>query len=88
MRTTINLEADVARAVDRYRREHGAGLSEALNELVRDGLRATHVDYVYAHPTRDMGALVDLANVADVLELLDETDHSTGERARGAARAS
>ncbi|MGL5818796.1 MAG: CopG family transcriptional regulator [Phycicoccus sp.] len=74
MRTTVNIETDVARAVEQYRRQHRVGLSEAVNQLVRDGIRATHDDYVYVHPTRDMGARVDLTNVAEVLELLDEVD--------------
>ena len=83
MRTTINLDDDVASEVARLRRERGLGLSEAVNELARAGLAAARTDYVYHHPTRDMGALVDLANVADVLELLDESD-----RSQGATRAS
>ena len=83
MRTTINLDDDVASEVARLRRERGLGLSEAVNELARAGLGAAHADYVYHHPTRDMGALVDLTNVADVLELLDESD-----RSQGATRAS
>ena len=83
MRTTINLEDDVASEVTRLRRERGLGLSEAVNALARAGMAAARTDYVYHHPTRDMGALVDLTNVADVLELLDETD-----RSEGATRAS
>ena len=82
MRTTINLEDDVASEVARLRRERGLGLSEAVNELARAGLAVAHTDYVYHHPTRDMGVLIDLANVADVLELLDDTDRSeSGTRA-------
>ena len=82
MRTTINLEDDVASEVAKLRRERGLGLSEAVNELARAGLAVARTDYVYQHPTRDLGALVDLTNVADVLELLDETDRSeSGARA-------
>ena len=83
MRTTINLEDDVASEVARLRRERGLGVSEAVNELARAGFAATRTDYEYQHPTRDMGALIDVANVADVLELLDESD-----RSEGATRAS
>jgi hypothetical protein len=81
MRTTINLDDDVASEVARLRRERGLGMSEAVNELARGGLAAARTDYVYQHPIRDMGALVDLSNVADVLELLDEADRSEGPRA-------
>ena len=76
MRTTINLDADVAHEVAELRREKGLGLSDAVNQLARAGARASRGDYVYRHPTRRMGALVDLSNVADVLELLDESDSS------------
>ena len=82
MRTTVSLDDDVAAEVARLRREQGIGLSEAVNELVRTGIAASRVDYVYRHPVHDMGALVDLSNVADVLELLDDSD-----RAEGTARA-
>jgi hypothetical protein len=78
MRTTVSLEDDVAAEVARLRRERGIGLSEALNELARAGVAASPVDYVYRHQVHDMGALVDLSNVADVLELLDEADRSEG----------
>jgi hypothetical protein len=83
MRTTVSLDDDVAAEVARLRRERGIGLSEALNELARAGVAASRVDYVYRHPVHDMGALVDLSNVADVLELLDDAD-----RSEGSARAS
>ena len=83
MRTTVSLDDDVAAEVGRLRRERGVGLSAALNELARAGIAASQVDYVYRHPVHDMRALIDLSNVADVLELLDESD-----RADGAARAS
>jgi Arc/MetJ family transcription regulator len=76
VRTTINLDDDVASEVAKLRRERGLGLSEAVNELVRAGLRSPTTDYTYQHPTRKMSALVDLSNVADVLELLDEVDRA------------
>jgi hypothetical protein len=81
MRTTVNLDDDVASGVAKLRRERGLGLSEAVNELARAGLAATRTDYVYHHPTRDMGARIDLTNVADVLELLDESDREGASRA-------
>ena len=79
----MNLDDDVAREVDRLRRERGLSLSAAINELVRTGMLATGVEYRYEHPSRSMGALVDLSNVAEVLDLLD---HS--ESAQGSPRAS
>lgn len=83
MRTTVNLDDDVAAQVARLRRERGVGFSAAVNELARAGFQATRPEFRYEHVTHDMGALVDLSNVADVLELLDEA-----ERPPGSARAS
>jgi len=74
MRTTINLEADVAAAVEKLRRERGLGLSEAVNELARSGMTRARVDYVYEHPSYDMGMKIDVANIAEVLELLDDEE--------------
>ena len=39
MRTTIILERDVVQAVRQLRRRRGVGLSEAVNALIRQGLR-------------------------------------------------
>jgi hypothetical protein len=83
MRTTVNLDDDVVSEVAKLRRERGIGLSEAVNELARAGFRSPPGEYVYHHPSHDMGALVDLSNIADVLELLDESDD-----AKGSVRAS
>ena len=74
MRTTINLDDDVASEVAKLRRERGLGVSEAVNELARAGLSARSAPYVYRQKTYDMGARVDLTNIAEVLELLDEAE--------------
>jgi len=39
VRTTVNLDDDVADAVIKLRRERGIGVSEAVNELARAGTR-------------------------------------------------
>lgn len=78
MRTTVNLDDDIASEVEKLRRERGLGLSEAVNELARAGLRREQVRYDYRHPVRDMGALVDIANIGDVLDLLDGADRPSG----------
>ncbi|MEJ7794262.1 MAG: CopG family transcriptional regulator [Nocardioides sp.] len=74
MRTTLNLDDDVAAEVARIRRDEGLGLSEALNRLARRGLAAPDATYEFRQETRDLGARIDVANIAEVLELLDETD--------------
>jgi Arc/MetJ family transcription regulator len=78
MRTTINLDDDVASEVAKLQRERGLGLSAAVNELARAGFRTARQEYHYEHLSHDMGALVDLSDVADVLDLLDEADRPTG----------
>jgi Arc/MetJ family transcription regulator len=78
MRTTINLDDDVASEVAKLQRERGLGLSAAVNELARAGFRTARQEYNYEHVSYDMGALVDLSDVADVLDLLDEADRPTG----------
>ena len=40
MRTTVEFDEDTARAIEALRREHGFGVSEAVNELIRRGLVA------------------------------------------------
>lgn len=76
MRTTIDLADDVAAAVEKARRERGIGLSEAVNDLVRAGLLPREQHVPIDPPSYNMGAKVDLANIGEVLELLDEEETS------------
>ena len=71
MRTTITLDADVAAAVDRLRRERGLGLSEAVNELVRAGLAAQRGGRRFRQRTARLCLRVDVTNVGEALEQLD-----------------
>jgi Arc/MetJ family transcription regulator len=71
MRTTVTLDDDVAAAVEQIRRERGLGLSAAVNELVRAGLRAPRRRPAFRHRTADLGLRVDVSNVAEALDLLD-----------------
>jgi hypothetical protein len=76
MRTTINLEPDVAAAVDRLRKTEGLGLSEALNQLARAGLARPPGRRVrFKQRSADMGAMIDVSNVAEVLELIEGPEH-------------
>jgi hypothetical protein len=73
MRTTVNVDEDVAAEVARLRREQGLGLSEALNVLARRGLAAGAAPRTrFRQESADLGARVDVTNVGDVLDLLDE----------------
>lgn len=81
MRTTVNLDPDVASEVARLQRERGLGLSAAVNELARAGFSRPRGDYAYTPPSFDLGLQVDISDIGGVLELLDEAD-------RGARSAS
>lgn len=74
MRTTVVIDSDVATEIERLRRT-GMGLSEALNFLARRGMAnesGTTKAGKYQHRTSKIGLKVDVANVADVLERLDD----------------
>jgi hypothetical protein len=71
VRTTVTLAKDVAAAVERLRRERSIGVSEAVNELVRDGLSAPQRKRGFKQVTHDMGQGIDYSNVAEAIETLD-----------------
>lgn len=74
MRTTIRLDDDVAAAAEQLRRQRHIGLSEAVNELARAGLRRRAAPRRFQQRTHNLGLRVDVSNVAEALELLDELD--------------
>lgn len=76
MRTTVRLDSDVAAAAERLRRERHIGLSEAVNELARLGMRRGGKPRPFRQRTANLGLLVDVTNVAEALELLDDTGES------------
>lgn len=76
MRTTLRLDEDVVAAADRLRRERHIGLSEAVNELARAGMRRQTQPHAFRQRTQELGLHVDVSNVAEALELLDELDDS------------
>lgn len=72
MRTTVDLDDDVAAALERLRRERSLGLSAAVNEVLRLGLRRRQ-SAPFRQVTHDLGLLIDVDNVAEALETLDGT---------------
>jgi len=71
MRTTVTFERDVARAIERLRRQRGLGVSAAVNELVRAGLRADTPARVYRARSQRLGLRIDVTDVADAIEQLE-----------------
>ena len=71
MRTTVELDADTAQAVQELCQEHGRGLSETVNELIRRGLLAEPRSARFEPRTRSLGIKIDISNVADALDLLE-----------------
>ena len=71
MRTTIEFDDDATRAIERLRREHGLGVSEAVNELIRRGLLPRPPMATFRQPTRALGITIDVSNVAEALDVLE-----------------
>lgn len=74
MRTTVDLDDDTAKAVERLRRDEGLGLSEAVNELIRRGLLPSRRPGRFRQRTAPLGLRIDVSNVAEALENLDGPD--------------
>jgi len=76
MRTTLNLDDDVAAELSATARHSGRSLSRAANELLRAGLRATRQPAApveaYEPPVFDTGRpLMDVSDIAAALDVLD-----------------
>ncbi len=71
MRTTVVLDDDVAAAVEHVRREKRLGLSAAVNELVRAGLRVRAPRRPFRQRSTSLGLRIDVSNVAEALETLE-----------------
>ena len=71
MRTTVNLDDDVAAAVERLRRDGSMGLSETVNQLIRESLHGRSPRRAFRQRSQAIGLSIDVANVAEALEQLD-----------------
>jgi hypothetical protein len=74
MRTTVEFDDDTAKAIEAARRERGIGVSEAVNELIRQGLLPRPETAPFRQSTRRLGLRVDVTNVAEALDLLEGSD--------------
>jgi len=71
MRTTVLLDDDTAAAIQKLRREEGKGVSEAINELIRRGLRPTPSSERFVQQSHVLGSMIDVSNIADAIETLE-----------------
>jgi metal-responsive CopG/Arc/MetJ family transcriptional regulator len=71
MRTTVDLDDDVAAAIDQLRRGGSVGLSEAVNQLIRAGLLQTPRAHRFRQRSAPLGLSIDVSNVAEAIEALD-----------------
>lgn len=74
MRTTIDIDPDNARAIAELRRDHGQGLSVAVNHLIRRGLMAPEPQQRFVPRTHDIGVSIDVSNIAEALDVLEGSD--------------
>ena len=71
MRTTVEFDDDTAKAVEAWRLETGAGVSDAVNGLIRRGMLAPKNETRYRTRSRKLGLRIDVSNVAEALDVLD-----------------
>ncbi len=76
MRTTVTFDDDVAAAVDRLRQDAKLGMSEAVNQLVRRGLRRQGERRPVRLETVRLDLRLDVSNVAEALEVAEGADRS------------
>src|SRR5680860_250492 len=72
MRTTVKLAEDVTAAIKQLRSRERLGFSEALNRLARAGaavVGSVEVRQPFIQPTVELGVLVDVSNIAEVLDV-------------------
>ncbi len=67
----MTFDKDVAAAIEKLRRQRSIGPSEAVNELIRAGLRAKTPPRRYQPRSQALGLRIDVTNVAEALEQLE-----------------
>jgi metal-responsive CopG/Arc/MetJ family transcriptional regulator len=71
MRATVTFDQDVAAAIEKLRGQRSMGLSEAVNELIRAGLRTKASSRRFRQRSAVLGLRIDVTNVAEALEQLE-----------------
>ncbi len=74
MRTTIEFDADTAKAIQQLRKDEGRGVSDAVNELIRRGLNAPAPVEPFVQRTTALGLKMDVSNIGELLDVLEGPD--------------
>lgn len=75
MRTTITLAEDVAAAIGELRRRRGTGISDVVNDLLRQGLAQGQPHPAFTQRSSDMGTpRLDLDDISGLLDALEGDD--------------
>lgn len=74
MRTTVQLDPEVAAAAVRLCKERHISLGEAVNTLARAGMAGKTHPSRFQQRTASVGLKTHTTNTADTLELLDQFD--------------
>ena len=75
VRTTVTFDPDVAKILERLQRERGVGLSDVVNDAVRDADAPprTGKPKRFVQTTSDMGMpRMPMDNIGEVLDILDQ----------------
>ena len=67
----MTFDQDVAAAIEKLRRQRSIGLSDAVNELIRAGLRTKAPPRTFRQRSQALGLRIDVTNVAEALEQLE-----------------
>jgi hypothetical protein len=67
----VTFDRDNAAAIQRLRQERGVGVSVVVNDLVRQATATTAPRRVFRQRTADLGAILDVRNTAEALEVLE-----------------
>ena len=73
VRTTVTFDPDVAKILERLQRERGVGLSDVVNDAVRDADAPPRKGKRFVQTTSDMGMFtMPIDNIAEVLDVIEE----------------
>ena len=71
MCTTITFDLDVVAAIEQLRKTSNLGVSETVNQLIRQGLKTQVERQSFVQRTQPLGLRIDVRNVAEALEFLE-----------------